>query len=598
MNDFDNSNFGTPSEPAPEKEEVKSEDIQQKEEPASAEVVFNSDGTYHGIPTENKESNFSSVATDFSSQENADNVNKNPYSASGTYPYERRTSPENEPPKNYQGVNNSGTYPYRTNSYPYGNQNNQGNQSNYGNYGDNRGYYQNNVTNSGYAYSDNNKNTGKKNSGKGTKIFATVAAALCVFLLFALIAVVAGNNKTVSVPENTTDVSASENTAELETSPSSETSNTGSTSGELIPKAIYNKVRASSVGILVYNNSKTLASEGTGVLFQQSDDAKFTYVVTCAHVINGSSGVIIVQMHDGKKYDATVVGYDARTDIGVLRIEASGLTLAEIGDSSKISVGDAVYAIGNPGGVEFANSFTNGIVSALDRPVNSSETGYTTECIQHTAAINPGNSGGALVNAFGQVIGINSMKIVADEYEGMGFAVPSSVFVEVVNEIMKNGYVSNRPKLGITYVAASEYSSYGMFVAIKGLPAGSIVIYEISSDSAFAGTDVKKGDMIVSVNGKGLDEASYLSEVIEESNVGDELTLEIIRIYEDYTFDEFEVTVKLVEDKGESFITEEETTQGYLFPDDSQGSGGNSGNYYEDFFNEYFKEFFGGNYPY
>ena len=499
-----------------------------------------------------------------------------------------------------ESENNSGSsvpqgnsYPYENNSsYPYGNQGSYpyGNNNNYSSQGSGYQSYQAPEYRN-YAYPEDNGN-GKKS--KGSKIFAIVAGVLCVFLAIALISVVAGDRKTpVVTPSETTTVNAY--VEEFVTNASPVTGIETNKDGELTPKAIFQKVLPSSVGILVYNNSKSLASEGSGVLFQESTDGKYTYIITCAHVINESSGYIRVQLYDGKEYDAQIVGYDARTDIGVIRIEKTGLVLAEIGDSSKIEVGDYVYAIGNPGGVEFANSFTNGITSALDRPVNSSSTGYTTECIQHTAAINPGNSGGALVNSYGQIIGINSMKIVADEYEGMGFAVPSSVFVGIVNEIMKHGYVSNRPKLGITYVSATEYSSYGMFVAIKGLPSGSIVIYEISSDSAFNGTKAQKGDMIVAVNGVGLETPSYLSEVIEKSSVGDELTLSLVRIFDDYSYEEFDVTITLVEDRGDSFITEEEST--------TSGSSGNYGNYggsYEDYFNQYFEEFFGnyfGGYP-
>lgn len=496
-----------------------------------------------------------------------------------------------------QNSANGGGYPYGQNNangggYPYGQNAPTGANGGYPYGSPNQGPTGYRPPSEPYKYAyPGSVPPGKKKKG-GMKIFAGIAAALFVFIVIALIAVVSGD-KNVNLPEEqTTTGVVSENVDEITTNASPETDAVDS-KGAMMPKSIYQKVLPSSVGILVYDRSKTLASEGTGVLFSESEDSKYTYIVTCAHVINKSVGVISVQLYDGKKYDADIVGFDTRTDIGVLRIEASGLNLAEIGDSSKVFVGDYVYAIGNPGGVEFANSFTDGIVSALDRPVNSSDTGYTTECIQHTAAINPGNSGGALVNSFGQVIGINSMKIIADEYEGMGFSVPSSVFVDVVNELLKNGYVSNRPKLGITYVAASEYSTYGMFVTIKGLPAGSIIIYDISADSSFKGTEVRKGDMIVAVNGKGLDDASYLSKTIEESKVGDRLTLSIVRVFDDYTFEEFDVTVTLVEDKGGS-IASDESDRNSLLPDESQG-GNSSSDYFNEYFEDYFNEYFGVN---
>ena len=152
---------------------------------------------------------------------------------------------------------------------------------------------------------------------------------------------------------------------------------------------------------------------------------------------------------------------------------------------------------------------------------------------------------------------------------------------------MANGYVSDRPKLGITYLPASEYENYGMFVAIKELPAGSIVIYNISADSALTDTDVKVGDMIVSVDGTPLDDPSYLSEYIENSDVGDTITLGIIRINEDYSYEEFDVQVKLVEDRGDTFAAQEETTTNPY-----SGGYGEYGDSYDDFFNEYFEDFF------
>ena len=441
-----------------------------------------------------------------------------------------------------------------------------------------------------YAYPESG---GGKKKSSGGKIFGIVTGALCVVLIALLVAViVSGGKNKVSVNGSDGTSSAAEqnensdNVDELVTAESPEAVGKTGSKGEMTPKEIYRKVLASSVGILVYNQSDSLASEGTGVLFQEDNDGKYTYIITCAHVISGNKGTVMVQLHDEKQYKAEIVGFDTRTDIGVLKIEETGLTLAEIGDSSKLAVGDNVYAIGNPGGVEFANSFTGGMISALDRPVNSSASGYTMECIQHTAAINPGNSGGALVNVFGQVIGINSMKIVDDEYEGMGFSVPSSVFVDIVNNIIAHGYVANRPKLGITYVAAQNYNSYGMFVAIKELPKGSIVIYSIADDSTLKGTKAQEGDMIVAVNGKDLDDSSYLPELIEKSNVGDEITLSLIRINRDYSFEEFNVTVKLVEDRGDTVIEQESTT------DQRDEYGDYFGDYFDDYFKDYFGDFF------
>ena len=228
------------------------------------------------------------------------------------------------------------------------------------------------------------------------------------------------------------------------------------------------------------------------------------------------------------------------------------------------------------------------MVSAIDRPVSSS-TGYEMKCIQHTAAINPGNSGGALLNDKGEVIGINSMKIASTDTEGMGFSVPSSVVKEVFDSIVANGYVTGRVKLGITYAAATSYDKYSMYVTIKGLPSGSIVIASIADDSALKNTDAQVGDLIVGVNGKEMTSTGMLAEMIEDMNVGDELTLNLVRIdSQNWTQKEFDVTVKLVEDKGDASVDDSSSQDN----NDDSNSGNYSGGQSDDDLERYFEEFF------
>lgn len=340
---------------------------------------------------------------------------------------------------------------------------------------------------------------------------------------------------------------------------------------------IYEVASKFNVGILVYQNDK-LYTEGSGIIAEQDESGKYTYIITCAHVINYSGAEFTVLMEDGTEYQAEVVGKDVRTDIGVVRIEAKGLSAASFADSSKLVVGQQVFAIGNPGGSEFFGSFTNGIISAIDRPI-SSASGYENDCIQHSAAINPGNSGGALVNSAGQVVGVNSAKIADTEYEGMGFAIPSNLVMKIYGELVAKGYVS-RAKLGIKYTTPAKYSQqYSMYVQIQKLPAGSIVIAEIDSDSELAKADVKVGDLIVGVNGKELTDTGMLAKEIENMKIGEELRLDIVRIdSRTWTHENFTVSVKLVEDTG---VTEEETTTQAYSQDDLE---------------EYFRQFFGGNY--
>ena len=336
--------------------------------------------------------------------------------------------------------------------------------------------------------------------------------------------------------------------------------------GTLTATAVYEKVSDSSVGILVYRASNSFGSfaqsnlygEGSGVIMGENSQGTATYIITCAHVVSDSGVTIKIQLNDGEQYDASIVGLDTKTDIAVLSTNKTGLKKAEFGDSSTLKVGQKVYAIGNPGGTEFFGSFTAGMISAIARPV-SSPVGYEMSCIQHDAAINPGNSGGALVNENGQVIGINSSKIADENYEGMGFAVPSETVKEIVDDIIANGYVTNRAKLGISYGVVSQSQDYSMIVQLKGYPAGSIIIGAIQSDSSLANTKAQVGDLIIKVNGKDMDDSDLLFDLVQQGSVGDKLTLTLVHISSNYETEEFEVEATLVEDKGT--VEEESTTQ-------------------------------------
>lgn len=483
---------------------------------------------------------------------------------------------------------------------PGSNSQNYGYQQNYGFYQGNQQYsqnaqygqYNNGSAPNQYGYAPYNGNGNqyqppeKKKVGSGMKVFISLIAVIVVLAAALMVAVFAGGSdkKTAinNVEQATSSVSigadGTDNVGDLEVSASSLEAGEAAVVAEIAQK--YN------VGILIYKNN-SLYTEGSGVVVKEDNDGKYTYIVTCAHVVNYDGVAVSVLMSDGTEYPADVVGMDTRTDIAVVRIEASGLTKAEFADSDNLVVGQYVYAVGNPGGSEFFGSVSNGIISAIDRPV-SSTTGYEMECLQHTAAINPGNSGGALVNGEGKLIGINSMKIASTEYEGMGFAVPSNVVIEVFNSIIENGYVAGRAKLGISYQTPSNYSqTYAMYVQMKGLPSGTIVVAEIASDSALASEDVKIGDMIVGVNGKEMTDSGMLSDMIEDMSVGDTLTLNMVRVNTDnWSQTEFNVTVALVEDRGTVAQSTEDADDEY------SDYYGNYGGNYNDWY-EYYKEYFG-----
>lgn len=405
---------------------------------------------------------------------------------------------------------------------------------------------------------DNTPPVKKKKSG-GFKAFIIIVA-----VIVAATAIIIAAYSRFSNNSGTKEVTTGDST-QLEIADSSSLSESSKDS-----VAIAEKAQKFNVGILLYGRTQSFAQsattslvgEGSGIIMGEDSTGKYTYIITCAHVISevdSSNYTMVVQDCDGNNYDGIMVGYDEKTDVGVIKIEKTGLTAAEFGDSSNLVIGQQVYAIGNPGGVEFFGSFTNGMISAIDRPINS-ESGYEMKCIQHTTPINSGNSGGALLNESGQVIGINSSKIVSTGYEGMAFAIPITDAKEIIDDIIANGHVTNRPKLGISYAAASQYSQYGMIVAVNNLPSGSLIIASISDDSDLANTKAKIGDMIIAVDGEELTSADVLLEKIQNGKVGDSLKLTLCRVNEDYSIDKFDVTVKLVEDDGTSSETEQETT--------------------------------------
>ncbi|MEE1011898.1 MAG: trypsin-like peptidase domain-containing protein [Acutalibacteraceae bacterium] len=401
-----------------------------------------------------------------------------------------------------------------------------------------------------------------KKKRTGLKVFAIILAIILAFSfgvgVMAIFSSIGNNNNgsgnNITEPGKSDNNFATDNEGapDLNISDSPVSPSSPLPDGTLTTSQIATKVKPSIVGIVVYTQySNQSAGEGTGVIMGEDNSKQYTYIITCAHVINDPGISVRVQTENGTSYDAQIVGVDTRTDLGVLKIKATGLPAAEFGNSDALQVGDSVYAIGNPGGVEFFGSFTGGFVSAIDRPV-SSEIGYTMKCIQHDAAINPGNSGGALVNAYGQVIGINSQKIAATDYEGMGFAIPITSAKSVVESLINYNYVPNRSKLGITYYPVSASERYSMIAQIKGLPAGTLIIDKISEDSSLANTQVRQNDMITAVNGKPLTNADVLLEKIDSGKVGDRMTLTICRVNSDYSINEFDVEVTLVEDKDSS----------------------------------------------
>ena len=469
------------------------------------------------------------------------------------------TSPQPNPYYQNQGFaqqnyNQQGNMPYATSPAGY-TQNQQYNPQPQFNTSPNTQYQPQNFNTTPYENPVKNKQ-----SKTGKRVFA-ILIVLCIAVASILIGIsVSGDDAQLgnggSSSQNSQKIDGA--TPDVEKSPYEAEEYSGE--GAMTPTQIYDTVKDTNVGILVYYQNQQVG-EGSGVIV--GEKGGYTYIITCAHVIADKGINVQVKFNDSTELDADIVGVDSKTDIGVVRVKKTGFKAATFGDSDSLKVGTAVYAIGNPGGTEFFGSFTNGIVSSLDRPVATSTNGfYDLPCIQHTAAINPGNSGGALVNEFGQVIGINSSKIADTDYEGMGFAVPSEKVLEVYNQLIEHGYVTNRPMLGIQYYAVSNDSTYSALAWKNNLPYGSIVIASIATNSSLNETNIKVGDIVTAVNGKKLDETAILLEAIENAKVGDKLTLTVVRLNNAGTVaTTFDAEITLVEDKGNTVYNETVTEQ-------------------------------------
>lgn len=490
--------------------------------------------------------------------------NSGNYQQSGNQGTTYYTPPKAEPQApssdNGESVNNNTTYhyAYRPDNQPGSSYSQNASSGSAGN----------NYQNENPAQPSQEATVEKPEKKKNKKTVIVVACVLVVCIIIAVVGIVLGATGAIDKKEEDT-TSSSQQTEDTKTVDSGAVA-TEDADGNLTVAGVAKNCMDSCVGITVYANqnsysnfygygsnsssddsSQQVSGEGSGVILSEQNGK--TYIITCAHVISDGDS-FKVTLNNGDVYDATYVGADSKTDIGVLSINETGLSVATFANSEQLAVGEQVVAIGCPGGLDFMNSVTSGYISALDRPVESS-IGYDNECIQTDAAINPGNSGGALFNMQGQVIGINSSKIASTEYEGMGFAVPSSTAVNTANSLIKNGYVEGRAKIGITYNTITSYNNSSAILAAleeKGFKdaEGTMVVNEVSSDSDLAGKDIQKYDMIVAVNGDTLTSTDVMTQVLSDSKPGDTIELTIARI-ENNEINTFKVDCKLIEDKGD-----------------------------------------------
>ena len=374
---------------------------------------------------------------------------------------------------------------------------------------------------------DNKKQKKERKITLGTVLFSSAVTAVISSILTCIIALSFGAGGFALLfshtSSNSTDSSVSNSDGE-------ETKNIViDATAETAAVAVAEKVKPSAVGIMVtfenYNffyGSQTAQSQGSGIIYKADG-----HIITNYHVIENAvkqSGKISVFLHNDLEngIPATVVGYDVSADLAVIKINKTGLTPIELGDSDKLVVGQTAIAVGNPGGLSFSGSVSMGIISGLNRTIQLESSSEIT-LIQTDTAINPGNSGGALTDSQGKLIGVNSAKLSGDGYEGMGFAIPVNDMKEICDRII-NKQNSPKPYLGVSL------SSYYTSTMLKqyGYPAG-VVVDAVAENSPAENAGIARGDIITKFNGKAVtDTVSFTSEK-DKCDPGDVATLTVYR---------------------------------------------------------------------
>lgn len=316
--------------------------------------------------------------------------------------------------------------------------------------------------------------------------------------------------------------------AQSQQSVSMVSTNNALTGGEMTVSQIAAKVGPSCVGIInkakvtpqrYYDpfsgryyytsdpNDESLQEQGSGSGIIISSDG---YIVTNQHVIDGANEITVI-LNTGEEFVAKLIGQDAKSDLAVLKIDKTDLPAATLGDSTKLEVGELAVAIGNPLGQEFAGTVTAGVISALNRTMTVDNKVYN--LVQTDAAINPGNSGGALVNKYGEVIGINTIKLSSTGVEGIGFAIAISEAKPIIDDLMNNGFVSGRPLVGISVSQTRNGLS----------------VEQVSVGSGAEAAGIKVGDLIVKADGKAVKTSQELNEIRDKKAPNEYLKLTVIR---------------------------------------------------------------------
>ncbi len=332
---------------------------------------------------------------------------------------------------------------------------------------------------------------------------------------------------------------------------------------EMTAAQVYEKVNASVVGIVIYNASGKMAN-ASGVIYSADG-----YIITNDHIYSEiASPKFKIYTHNNKEYDAQYIAGDKVSDLAVLKVNDGSFKAAVFGNSNQIIFGENVVAIGRPGGATNASSVTKGIVSATSRRVQTTSS-YSARLIETDCPINPGSSGGVLVNMYGQVIGITSSKLASSDIDAVGYAIPTTTVKRIAEELIKNGKVLSRAKLGITYRAIDSVSA-----EIGGYKYKGLYVDSVSEDSDLFGK-VTKGDIITHINGIEVTSDEIVLDIIEKSKAGDNVKVTFVN--SSGNSKSTQATLKANVGESSYFTQEQQNNNNNTLPqlpDDNEGNGG------------------------
>lgn len=379
----------------------------------------------------------------------------------------------------------------------------------------------------------------QKHKNNGLKVFIAIIAVVVAVAVIASVGYFANGNNSGSGTGISTNINKKPTDVELTTA-----------------QEVYYSITDTVVGIMIYSPASGSVAYASGVVYTADG-----YIVTNDHIYSEiAKPSFKVRLYNGQIYDAKYVAGDTRSDLAVLKIDASGLKAAKFADVQELLVGEQVITVGYPAGIYEAPIMTSGTISSVGRRITSSSTSYSNKFIQTDAAINPGNSGGALVNMFSQVVGITSSKLAGTDYDRIGFAIPANTVVKIADSLINHGHVEGRARLGITYQEVDLVTA-----EVNNCPSG-LKVASVSEESDLHGKNISENDIITHINDEKITNSAVALDIIDASKPGDVVRL---TVYKAGTGKTLTLTATMLNDPGSSSYTTVQADN-----NTSSGSGG------------------------